>query len=247
MYTAELANSGTMKCPLFRIPGYHIGSVMQDYLHDDLIGLRQHGIGSIVALMCRGEWFWSSPQGRGDWKSKVNWQLKLACRDFDAWKRERKASCSFRGLTVNKLHLKTINGDFPWLKCKAYVASVLTRWLYNKMEELQASNGLTSIQTQVKSLLWGFNTTYKVIASPTTLLTSEGVRVVELGRQATLFCYTHLAAEFATDNTKLFKLTCKIHRLDHCLRRACKMQLNPGLWWTMFDESRRLYFSSGYK
>lgn len=187
-----------------------------------------------MTLACKQQWFgWEKPDGGGKWQDKVNWQLKMVCHGFSQWRRDHRVSLFFRGLTTNKLHINGAINSRPWLKMKAYPMAVFTKFLHHKFSSIPQPN---SVQRQITTLLWGLNQAYNIIASPSTFLTTAQADLLEASRKAIPCCYVHLAVEFTRDSTPMFGTTAKMHRLDHCLRRGVAMKLNPGCWWTMYDE-----------
>ena len=64
-YLDALQAESIVASPLFLCPGFHIGSAMPDYMHDDLLGVRGQAVASILSAACKGQWFWQVPEGRG--------------------------------------------------------------------------------------------------------------------------------------------------------------------------------------
>ena len=113
-YEEAFVQANIAKGPLSRTFGFQAGSVMPEVMRDDLQGIRQHAIGSILAFCCKGNFFhWKAQLSIGGWKSKVDWQLFLANQDFCAWCKGEKATIFVRGWNCQELHVKSM-ALFAW-------------------------------------------------------------------------------------------------------------------------------------
>ena len=95
-YTAEQLASFDGLPAITVVLGYHSGTVVDDLLHDDLLGIRQHLCGAaMLDLAERGIWGNFAEIKR--WKERLTARLSVASKEFEKFQREKR----FQGVQNN--------------------------------------------------------------------------------------------------------------------------------------------------
>ena len=201
-------------------------------MHSDLLGVRQHTLGSCMLELC-AEGVFGSPM-HGSWKERLREKLNVASNQFKEWMRVHKLHCQFYGFTIGMLHLSTLK-SWPFMKLKAVSAEICTGWLYH----LHLDLGLhTTEHSKIRAtMLWGFVGAYKLFSWPGVFrFNDEQVPHLSSCRKAALHGFDWLTKSACEGNRPLYKVVPKIHNLDRILRNAIDTRRNPTTYWCFSEE-----------
>ena len=103
--------------PLTTIAGFHLTTIADDLLHDDLLGIRPALVGSALVELCdRGIW---GHQHTTDWKGRLSKQLREAYTEFRSWSKANALPNSQALFKPCTLSMSTRDTSWPVLKTKA--------------------------------------------------------------------------------------------------------------------------------
>ena len=227
--------AGTLSA-LSTIPGWHTHSLFEDLLHDDHLGLRLDGSGSVLKELCEEHFFGAAPAA-GSWVRKLDVPLSTAWRQFKRWCRDRKISCSQPRFSRLNLSMQKMT-DYPVLKAKGRNSVYLSEWLLECCTQSTAFVD-SEHKRRRQTMMQGFVTLYNVPhdARPRVKLTEGEVSRLADARQQLLFCYHYLAHTCNAAGQRHYNIRPKYHRIDECVRRSCRTHVNPALFWTYGSES----------
>ena len=228
--TGEISEA-CMDCPLASVYGWHPETIVDDIVHDDLLGVRLTLIGS--ALRDLSDMHWWAPEIAGPWKVKLNHQLHHAYVSFRNFCKCNQFDHSVQPFKCNSISMSTLT-SWPEYKGKAKNAATISLWL---AEELQ-SRPLTCPLTQVlSSTLWGFAAMYVIWSESPQELSMSARRSLAIARSAGLEGYHWLSLKASENNRYAYLLRPKFHKLDECVRRAISSGRNAAWFWSFSDES----------
>ena len=219
--------------PLLQL-GWHNTSDFEDFLHDDLLGLRQHMNGGVLHELCREQAFGAFDECT-TWRERLDSQLREAFRFFSTW-------TSFNGLSHSQppfnswnLSMKKMTSE-PVLKSKAKNGQVVSAWL-----TVEAAWYVDTTYNRVRaSVMKAFDEVYSIVVAtkyPNWRLSESQASDLEQCRMRMLLGYHFLAKKHAENASAHFSLVPKFHKVDHLLRRAIRTRVSPSLWWTFSLES----------
>lgn len=228
-------NDREIEFPLTMIPGWHNQSQFEDFLHDDLLGVRLYGAGATLVELCR--------QGEFDsfdhltmWRDKVDAQLMVAFGRFCEWAGARGESHSQARFTSLSLTMK-VKHDGGVLKAKGKNCQVVSAWLRDICVHRQDDT-----YGRIRSMMWdGFAESYEILRAtkfPNWRLTSAQADSLEAARSKTLQAMNWLQHQNAIKGINAYRCTPKFHKLDKLLRRAVRTRTSPTLFWTFVQESQ---------
>ena len=221
--------------PLCSIVGWSCDTVLDDIMHDDLLGVRLNLVGSAMKDMSDNN-FWVAPIG-GPWRERMNHQLRFCYRSFKAFCREKQLEHSFPRFKTNMLSLDSLTA-WPELKSKAHNCAVLSLFLADQLRIGPHDNrDLPQHFSVLTSTMWGFAAWYLVFSAAEQKLSVSEVNTLSLARSSGLEGYHALSLDASNRGVYMYKMQPKFHKLDESIRRAILSKRNPAWWWTFSDES----------
>ena len=214
--------------PLCRVIGWTQDTVLDDVVHDDLLGVRLDLVGSALKEMSDHH-FWAAGIA-GPWKERLKHQLGHAFRKFKTFCRAKSLKHSGGRRKAHSLSMTSLS-CWPELKRKAHNCAVLSLWL---AEELRVGfpnrPDLPPRFGALAKTMWGFAAMYHVYSGGGQRLSDSEVTLLEGARSAGLEGYHLLSLYASTCGTWLCKLQPQFHKLDESVRLACRSHRNPA-WW----------------
>lgn len=219
--------------------GWTMGSIYDDLQHDDLLGVRLSLCGAGLAMFAR-ECVWRPDLGnRGSWKERLDRQLKHGYQRFQEYCRAnglQHSATEFNHLSLS-LHKKT---DWAVLKSKAHNCAVISQWLCQEAM-LQTHRG--ERWDVLATTLHGFAEIFRHCCLAVVRFSDAEVAAFSTARKQAMEGFHWLALDASNIPTFLFKVTPKLHKMDHSLRRSIATRLNPGTHWAMSSEDWIGYMS----
>ena len=212
-----------------KLPGWHTFSFMEDQLHADCLGPRQHLSGSLLRDLSLEGTFGAVPSS-GSWQSRLDVCLLEASVQFQAFIRRNKLQCSQPTFTVLKLSMHR-QDDFPCLKCKGKNSVLVSRWLLQVVRNQPDS----VLKSHRWTCLTGFMGLWDVVHDmrPRWILTEEERTLLCRFRECALMSYMWLHEHSVTHGLgkRGYNPTPKLHQIDHMVRRAIATRVSYHLWW----------------
>ena len=218
--------------PWCQMPGWHLHSLFEDVVHDDLLGVRQILCGGALMRMVDRHWF-CPMSGAGDWKKKANRALAVAWARFGQWLKNNQLSCTTTPFSVTTLSLKTRKSK-PALKCKASNCATVSKWIAEECSEF-ARQDENEHNAMLNMTLKAFCDLY-VLYHIKGIMTPRQARQLEDARQRSLLGFNALTSLSSEGGRQYFVVKPKFHKLDHLLRRAVRTRVSPSAFWTFQDE-----------
>lgn len=222
---------------LCKIPGWHTHSLMEDQLHGDALGVRQHGNASTLVRFCHQGKFGPYPthRGSGTWQAKLDRCLHTASLEFQAFLRAERLTSSQPDFTHLSLSMHAPD-DYPILKSKGKNNIVVTKFLLSVMR--RSMDHSSEHDRQIFSLLWGLDGLWQLPQDikPRWELSEFELERLEIYRQSALMSYYWLSVTSATEGKRLFNITPKYHQCDHMVRRTIRTTISYILWYCFRQE-----------
>jgi len=217
---------------LMKIPGWHLHSMIDDFLHDDLLGMRQWACGGVLwELAWEGAW---PSVGHGPWQARLDAILAQAFTDFRFYCREHNIHSSQSRFKSTMLGMSTLQ-DWPILKSKGHNCAMVSLWLAERCR----TRARDEYSLQRASMMYGFAMLWHLFKNGSLVLTADEVKQLGDARVCTLGCYhylSHAAASRTPTPEFRFPMKPKFHKLDHLCRLAMSTCINPGWMWGFSDE-----------
>ena len=214
-----------------RTLGFHHECAHDDYMHDDLLGVRLDFNGSVLRVLADVGLF--GVVLVGTWQDKFDTQLKVAFNNFKNFFKIKCLQHSVPGFDHLSLSMRVLD-DWPVLKCKAHNSAMVTLWLAAETAKLQHMN---AYMHRVATATFGFASVWCIISNGDMILSDNEVEGLVRGRQQALLGFQWLAVKSQEQGKYLFRYCPKFHKLDEQLRRAERTKLNPSFTRMFAEES----------
>jgi hypothetical protein len=225
--------------PLAGIKGYSIHNFYEDFLHDDLQGVRPSVVASVLFLACEHQLFdENNPQLHtgGTWQDRLQARLNKAYLVFCKWANAHGLAHSVAAFKVCHMTLKTLS-SVPYMKGKAHNMATLSMWGLTLTEKIKdRSEELNVLHMVVHGMVDFWNLAGELKARDTLFLSKDEQARLETSRLHALQGYCHLWRWAQHNGVARYSARPKLHKLDHCLRRSCRTGLIFSSWWSFCDE-----------
>ena len=219
---------------LTKLRGFHHDNLMEDTVHDDLLGIRQDLVGSaLFELAQEGVAFGTAPI-LGGWKIRMGVQLYRATNEFSVWCRDNGKQCSQSEFRVLHLGMDTLS-DWPCLKGKAHNTATVSEWV-----SMIASRYVFDERSEIRAVclkaavdIWHFTQETKY---PNWALSESQKRDLETFRLKCLLSYDRLSEDSFSKNIFRYRMRPKFHHWDHGLRRCIRVGMSPSIVYTFSPE-----------
>ena len=229
----QLALQGKLPA-LTSVLGYHSGTVADDLLHDDLLGVRQHLTGSaMLELAARGIWGQFPEIGR--WRERLAFQLDVAYDKFKLFVKNNKLEASQPRFKPCTLSVST-QTCWPKLKSKGHNCAIVSIFLMKEAEQASDAQAHLYHSRVLLTCLTGFVRIWAICKHASTWMTPRECQKLSSARCMALQSYNILSDSCLAQGLYRYEVVPKLHKLDESLRRACLSGRNPMSIWTMSDE-----------
>ena len=240
-YQLEQSRLGTVH-PLTCVAGWNIHNMFEDLVHDDLLGLRQHAVASVLVTMARdGCFFAHRDLPARAWRVHLEAGLCKAWVEFQSWMQRHGVYCHMSKFSLAVVSVNRLD-DFPCLKCKAAECATVSLWLAERAELELAKCDTTHMQLMA-AMLRGFCNVWE-LCREARFFSAEQVGRLEKARCDMLLGYHACSVLAARNNMYAFNMVPKFHKLDHLCRRAIRTRVSPSLTWTFSDEDNMKWMAS---
>ena len=211
--------------------GWHFECVVDDFMHDNCLGVQLHHNGSTLVVLARAGVF--GPPGAGPWQERLDRQLACGFARFRNYCRDHNLSHSHCGFSHLGLTMHTLT-DWPVLKSKAHNSAMVGLWLAHETAETQRASEYMS---KLAACSYGFAALWCIVSAAGMILTEGEANKLASARRQALMGYQWLAHEAAAREEYLFEFVPKFHKLDESLRRSSRTRVNPAWHWCFSEES----------
>ncbi len=229
-FIASLPNGEEDLHQLGRIPGWHTHSFMEDQLHCDALGPRQHLCGTMLRDLSYEGAFgaFDTRRGGGSWHEKLDKCLLQASVEFQADLAQEGKTCSQQTFTTLKLSMHR-QDDFPVLKAKGHNCITISKWLMKKVKGLP----MNEVNCHRFACLRGFVGLWDVVHDmrPRFELTEVEKDVLCKFRESALGSYLWLHERSVLAHRRGFNMIPKLHQMDHMVRRSVVTGVAFHTWW----------------
>ena len=216
--------------PLTHLLGFELGTIADDLLHDDLLGVRLSLCGSTLRMLC-DLGVWGLPEGLA-WKPRLDAQLAEAYRAFRQFTTKYGIHHSQPKFKHTSLSMHTLT-EWPVLKAKAFNCAMVSLFLFDTAKRSMTGDPCSQM---LASTLFGFAAIWCLCSSAGQFFTKAQRVSLEEYRKAALMGYNWLSSHCMQRGVFMFDMRPKFHKVDESLRHACLCGRNPAWSWTFGDE-----------
>lgn len=204
--------------------------VVHDPMHSQLLGTGKLSNGSGLVYLCESS-FWHPFQARGTYPDALEHALRLAHKDFLAWKKLTGLDVSQPRFTPARLSRKG-RQNYACMSCKAAPSKAVAFWVAKRSFELANREGANEMDHLVATCLGTYAMSLELMDKAELIMSQfEAERFCEL-------TLTHLQT-YAALNKRSRRLTGKStgrnlwlivpkhHHLFHCALRVKEERINP--------------------
>lgn len=224
--------------PLASIKGYSIYNFMEDFMHDDLQGLRPSIVGAGMVLCCNHGVFDGEmpPPPAGTWQDRLQARLDRAYRHFCRWAGSHGIRHSVPMFKICQLKLKTL-ASLPYMKGKAHNIGVLSRWIKERVATIShVDNELNVLNMVLHGMVDLLDLPHELKEKGTLFLNPAERARLSASRQHALEGYCWLWRFAQHTGLARYGARPKLHKLDHLLRRSIRTGVIFSAFWAFCDE-----------
>lgn len=218
--------------------GWTLSTIVDDLQHDDLLGVRLNLCGSALKMFADACVWRPDDHARG-WIEKMDRQLKQGYVRFQQYCKANSLEHSTTEFTHLSLSLRKKN-DWAVLKSKAHNCAVISQWLCH---EAMMNAHLGERWDVLATTLRGFVEIFRMCCLPVVRFSDAEVAAFATARKQAMEGFHWLSLDASKIPAYLFKVTPKLHKMDHSLRRSIATRLNPGTHWAFSSEDWIGYMS----
>ena len=220
--------------PVTSLMGFCMDMIVDDAMHDDLLGVRLHLCASALVWLADQK-FWVPNAPNKARLPQLDEQLAEAYRSMASYCREKGLSHSLTLFTHNTVGQRDAT---QWAELKtgtgAGNTAVLSLWL---SEEVCPHSTRGPQWQLLATALYGFASLYVLLSEPVVRFNDGQVTLLQNSRRYALEGYHELSRHAAASGRWLFYIQPKFHKYDVCLRTAARTRVNPGSYWNFGAES----------
>ena len=220
--------------PVTSLMGFCTDMVVDDAMHDDLLGVRLNLCGSALVWLAEQKFRLPDAPDKGR-LPQLDEQLAEAYHSMLKFCRRNALKHSLLKFNHNSVGQREANS---WAELNkgagAANTAILSLWLADAVRP----HSTRGQQWQLLSTtLYGFASIYILLTKPVVRFNDDEVERLRVSRRYALEGYHELSRQAAADGKWQFYMQPKFHKFDVCLREAIRTHLNPGSYWNFGSES----------
>ena len=242
-YLQSLSDMGLDLPPLITVIGFCKSMIIDDAMHDDMLGVRMEMVGSCLLTLIEKGYFGLPGMDGGTWKDRLDTQLLKAYRHWRKWLRSTGHASSHSQFRCTQLGLST-KDDWVLMKGKAHDFGVLSVWLTDCTRDHvrtgvdidgRALDPIGPMDRVLATTMAGFRSLWWLYHSDAVLAQHERIELEE-SRKIALQGFNTLSSYAKASGQWKYKMRPKFHKLDHALRRTVRTGWNMGMLWSFGEE-----------
>ena len=243
-YLQSLADTGLDFPPLIAIIGWCKSMIVDDGLHDDMLGVRMEVVGGCLLTLVEKGYFGLPDMAGGSWKDRLDTQLLKAYKHWRAWLRMSGNTSSHSQFRCTQLGL-SCKDDWVLMKGKAHDFGVLSVWLADCTRDHVRMgvdiNGralpdpIGPMDHVLATTMSGFRSLWWLYHEGAVLTQPERIELEE-SRKIALQGFNTLSSNARATGQWKYKMRPKFHKLDHALRRSARTGWNLSMLWSFGEE-----------
>ena len=230
---ANLEEFTALAPSIFTLPHVTPERVLHDPLHSQLLGTGKLCNGGAIVFLCESS-FWNPFQQSGQYPDALAESLRLAHRDFLAWKKQGKYAVTQPRFTPARLARKS-RQNYPCLSCKGAASKAITRWITERVCDFASRPNAGELAKLVATCMYSYNRMLEMMDECELLLCPEEadqMHVHIMTHLQTCALLNKLSREIRGKaiGRNIWMLCTKHHHLQHCAQKIKSERINPRSW-----------------
>ena len=226
----DLSSFHEISSVIFTLPGASPERVVHDPMHSQLLGTGKLSNGSGIIYLAESSW-WHPFQPSGTYPDALEHALRLAHKDFLAWKKLTGLDVSQPRFTPARLSRKG-RQNYACLSCKAAPSKAVAFWVAKRSSELASREGASEMDQLVATCLGTYAMSIELMDKAELIMSQlEAERFCELTlTHLQTYAVLNKRSRNLTGKTKgrnLWLIVPKHHHLFHCALRVKEQRINP--------------------
>ena len=146
-HVTYIGSDAARRSPLTQICGFHVSTVRSEAMHVGPMDVLPDAVGSAMLTLADEGIFGCTDFS--PWAFRLGAQLSIAFKEFALWCKQHKVEHTFKGFSVKRFGLFSLNYSWPVFKGKAHNRLVIVRWLDSTCAESAHMSKTAMIRSQV--------------------------------------------------------------------------------------------------